>query len=292
MDQPPAAPLRRCSWWAARRRALHPTRAGPHTTWTRRSSRREKCGRSPGGAGWTGTGWTTGRRGQARADPGASLMLDSPSLRVELAGAEHPLAVTIQAARVEQDFDRPPKDVRRPRADDRRGGRRGRDPVLRPDRQGPCAPPWQPVPARGGRGGPGGVRRRRAATPAPRRARHRPAPGRPAGRCCPRPAEGAAGRSGQRRAWSAVSGRGAPGVADDQVLVAALERARVAGRLAEQARPWSTRRCGPPAGHPWPTVSPADPASHQDDCPLSVAHWRDTSRAGRQRLLRRRDLLN
>lgn len=38
-------------------------------------------------------------------DPGASLALDSPSLRVELASAECLLAMKIQAARVEQDVD-------------------------------------------------------------------------------------------------------------------------------------------------------------------------------------------
>lgn len=38
-------------------------------------------------------------------DPGASLALDTPSLRVGLASAEYLLAMKIQAARVEQDFD-------------------------------------------------------------------------------------------------------------------------------------------------------------------------------------------
>lgn len=38
-------------------------------------------------------------------DPGATLALDSPALRVELASAEYLLAMKVQAARVEQDFD-------------------------------------------------------------------------------------------------------------------------------------------------------------------------------------------
>lgn len=38
-------------------------------------------------------------------DPGASLAVDTPSLRVELASAQYLLAMKIQAARVEQDFD-------------------------------------------------------------------------------------------------------------------------------------------------------------------------------------------